>query len=363
VRVRQVAAGPLFADDSPRGKRWLRRVRGIALEVVVLLLLTVLLPVALVVALIVDSFLWLQRRKPFMAVRLVLMAECFLLNEMRGLLTELGIFVICLGRDTPLRRRLMYGLRINWAATHLASIRILFGLHFSVEGLELAGPGPVVILIRHASIIDNMLPDAVLAREHGLGLRYVIKRELQMIPTIDIGGRWVPTVFVRRASADAAAEVAALRPLAHDLGSDEGLLVYPEGTRWTAEKLARAQEIIAERQPDVAPLANRLHNLLPPRLGGPLALLEETRGVDVVVCGHVGLDGFEFISDIWSGALVHTDVRIKLWRYAADEVPDGTEAMTEWLYGVWQELDDWVGEQQGGQAAAATKASAASLRT
>ena len=108
--------------------------------------------------------------------------------------------------------------------------------------------------------------------------------------------------------------------------------------------------------------ANRLNNLLPPRLGGPLALLEEARGVDVVVCGHVGLDGFEYISDIWSGALVHTDVRIKLWRYPASEVPEGEQELTEWLYEIWQTLDDWVGEQRG-QAAAATSASAASLRT
>jgi 1-acyl-sn-glycerol-3-phosphate acyltransferase len=251
---------------------------------------------------------------------------------------------------------------MRWAAIHLAAIRVLFGLRFSTEGLELAAPGPVVILIRHASIIDNMLPDAVVAHAHGLGLRYVIKRELQMIPAIDFGGRWVPTNFVRRASGDTAAELEALRRLAHDLGDNEGLLIYPEGTRWTAEKLARAQEIIAERQPHVSLLANRLHNLLPPRLGGPLALLEEARGVDVVVCGHVGLDGFEYISDIWSGALVHTDVRVKLWRYPASEIPEGEAELTEWLYGVWQTLDDWVGEQRG-QAAAATSASAASLRT
>ena len=43
--------------------------------------------------------------------------------------------------------------------------------------------------------------------------------------------------------------------------------------------------------------------MLPPRLGGPLALLDEGRGADVVVCGHVGLDGFEYISDIWKGGL------------------------------------------------------------
>jgi len=34
------------------------------------------------------------------------------------------------------------------------------------------------------------------------GSGFVIKRELQMLPTIDIGGRWVPTLFVRRASGD-----------------------------------------------------------------------------------------------------------------------------------------------------------------
>ena len=362
MRVRDVGAGPLFPADGTRGQRLLRRVRTIGTELVALVVLTALLPVALVIALLVDVALWLRRRKPFMAVRLVLMAEAFLLNELHGLLGVIFTAVVCAGRDTPRRRRMIYGLRMRWAAINLGAIRILFGLRFSVDGLELAGPGPVLILIRHASIIDNMLPDAVLARTHGLGLRYVIKRELQMLPPIDIGGRWVPTSFVRRASRDPEKEIATLRRLAQDLGRDEGLLIYPEGTRWTPEKLAAAQAIIQERQPDIAPLANRLHNLLPPRLGGPLALLDAARGADVVVCGHVGLDGFELISDIWSGALVHTDVRIKLWRYPAAEVPAGEAELTEWLYGVWQTLDDWVGEQRG-QAAAATSASAASLRT
>jgi 1-acyl-sn-glycerol-3-phosphate acyltransferase len=347
VRVREVSQGPLFADDSARGARWLRRGRGIAIETVALLVLTVLLPVALAVALVVDVVLWLRRRKPFMAIRLVAMAWWFLLNELRGILSLLAIQIVNGGRDTPRRRRMVYDLRIRWARTHLAGIRTLFGLRFEVEGLEQAGPGPVVVLIRHASIIDNMVPDAVIGHGHGLGLRYVLKRELQMLPTIDVGGRWVPTNFVRRASSDTAGEVTKLRRLADDLGAGEGILIYPEGTRWTAPKLARAQEIIAERQPEVAPLANRLRNVLPPRLGGPLALLDATRGTDVVVCGHVGLDGFEYISDIWSGALVHTTVRIRLWRYPAAEVPAGERELTGWLYGVWQELDDWIGAQRG----------------
>jgi hypothetical protein len=121
-------------------------------------------------------------------------------------------------------------------------------------------------------------------------------------------------------------------------------LIYPEGTRATTEKIARAKEIIAERQPHLTALADGLQNLLPPRLGGPIALLESARGVDVVIFGHVGLDGFEYISDIWSGGLLRTTVHLKFWRFAAAEVPSEREDLIAWLYARWQELDDWVGE-------------------
>lgn len=345
VRVSDVNPGPLSPDDGPRGARVWRRVRGIAIEVVAFVVLTILFPVAIVVAAIVDLVLWLRSRKPWMAVRLVAMAWWFLLGELRGLATFVVIFLTT--RAGSIRRRQMvYGLRMSWANQHLSGIRVLFGLKFEVEGLELAGPGPVLILIRHASIIDNMVPDAVIARAHGLGLRYVIKRELQMLPNIDIGGRWVPTNFVRRGSTDTEAELVRLRLLAEDLGADEGILLYPEGTRHTDAKLAKAQATIAERQPHIAPLANRLRHVLPPRLGGALALLDAAQGVDVVVCGHVGLDGFEYISDVWGGGLVGTTIRFRFWRFSADEIPESDDERTEWLYERWQTLDDWVGAQR-----------------
>jgi 1-acyl-sn-glycerol-3-phosphate acyltransferase len=349
MRVRQVTAGPLFPDDGPRAGRLSRRARGIGIEVAAWVALTLLFGIVLVAAAIVDLALWLVRRKPWMAVRLVAFAWWFLFGELRGIAGLAGIWLATggpFGRRSLRRRRLVYDLRIHWARSHLAGIRSLFGLTFEIEGLDHAGPGPVLVLIRHASIIDNTLPDAVIGHTHGLGLRFVLKRELRMIPTIDIGGRWVPTVFVRRASDDPAAELAQLRRLAHDLGPGEGILIYPEGTRHTDAKLARAQELIAERQPAVAPLANRLRNVLPPRLGGPLALLDEARGADVVLFGHVGLDGFEYIRDIWAGGLVGTTVRMRFWRFPAAEIPADEQERVRWLYERWQVLDDWVGEQR-----------------
>jgi 1-acyl-sn-glycerol-3-phosphate acyltransferase len=351
MRVSHVTAGPLSADDGSRGARLIRRARGITIEAIAFVLVTALFPVLIASAAIVDLVLWLRTRKPWMAVRLLPLLWWFLFGEMRGILGLFGIWLLTggpAGLGSLRRRRLVYNLRIHWCRSHLGGVKVLFGLKLDVEGLELAAPGQAIVLIRHASIIDNALPDSIIGKSHGIGLRFVLKHELEMLPTIDVGGRWVPTIFVRRGSTDTAREVERLRALTEDLGRGESVLIYPEGTRWTPKKLAKAQAIIAEKQPEVAPLANRLRFLLPPRLGGPLALLDASAGhADVVVCGHVGFDGFEYISDIWRGELVGGTVRVKFWRHAAEEIPARETARIAWLYERWQILDDWIGEQRG----------------
>ncbi len=342
--------GPLIADDSPRGSRIWRRSRGIAAEVLILLLTTVLLPLLLLGAAVVDLVLWLRRRKPWMAVRLVSMMWWFLIGEMYGLLGLLAAWISTGGRDGARRRERVYSVKRRWLRSHFGAIRLLFGLGLEIEGLELAGPGPMIVMIRHASIIDNALPDAIIGHAHGIGFRFIIKRDLQLLPTIDIGGRWVPTLFVRRGSGDTEGELKKLRSLTVNLSERDGILIYPEGTRSTPEKLAHAKAIIGERRPEIAPLANRLENLLPPRLGGPLALLESAPDADVVIFGHVGLDGFEHIRDIWAGGLIGTTVRLKFWRFPAADIPSDREELTVWLYERWQELDDWISEMHRGDA-------------
>jgi len=342
---------PVFPDDSPRGERLARRFRTIPLEILAFVVATLLLPLLAMVALVADLALWLVRRKPWVGIRLTLFLWWFLLGEMRALATIAWIWFSNGGpfRGDSERRRLgIYNLRVWWCRHHLSGIRALFGLRFEVENLEVAGPGPVIVMIRHASIIDNTLPDALISHAHGIGLRYVIKRELQSIPVIDIGGRWCPTNFVRRASGDAEGEIKRLVLLAEDLEAGEGILIYPEGTRATAPKIARAKEKVAAARPDLAPVVGRLENLLPPRLGGTLAILEELPDVDVVFCGHVGFDGFERIGDIWSGALVGKTIEVTNWRVPAAEIPEGREEQTRWLYENWQRMDDWVGERLPG---------------
>lgn len=327
----------------------MRVTRGVLVECFGLLLVTVTLPLLLTLAGLVDALLWMRSRKPWMAVRLVAFMWWFLLGEIRGMLGLVAVWVLAggpWGRDSPTRRRRTFALQVSWAAGHLAGIRRLFGLRFEVEGDELVGAGPVIVFIRHASIIDNTLPAALISRPHGLDLRYVLKKELEFLPTLDVGARWIPTCFVRRASDDPDNEVTRVRSLAAGLGEHDGVLIYPEGTRYTPSKLARAQAKIAESDPIAGQLAQGLHNLLPPRLGGPLALLAEGQNADVLVCGHVGLDGFEYISDIWAGGLVGATVRVRFWRHARAEVPADRAGQVAWLYARWQTMDDWIGEQR-----------------
>ncbi len=349
MRTGEIGPGPLFPPHGTSGRRAIRRIRGIGAEVVGFIVITLLFPVLFLAAICADLFLWLKRRKPWVGVRLVPFLWWFLATEMWAQSMILSIWVISGGpfkRDSIRRRRGVYWLRPRWARSHLGAIKLLFGLNFEIEGREVASPGPILMMIRHASIIDNMLPDTQVALPLGIGIRYVVKRELEAMPVIDIGGRWIPTQFLQRASADPQTEIATMQRLTESLGSSEAVLIYPEGTRATAKKIARAKEIVREKQPDVAPLAETMVNLLPPRLGGPLALLEEGAGIDVVFFAHAGFDGFQYISDIWAGRLVGQTIRMKLWRVPADEIPKGERERTEWLYAQWQEMDRWVGKQR-----------------
>jgi 1-acyl-sn-glycerol-3-phosphate acyltransferase len=175
----------------------------------------------------------------------------------------------------------------------------------------------------------------------------VLKRELLADPCLDVAGRRLPNYFVRRGTGEAQ-EVERVRALARGLGRREGVLIYPEGTRFTPQRRARAIARIAERDADLAARAERLRHVLPPRLGGVRALLEGAPGADVVVIAHHGLGGLRSISEIWRGGLVGIVVRVRMTRIPRSEVPEGETARAEWLYDVWRDVDEWLERRAAG---------------
>jgi 1-acyl-sn-glycerol-3-phosphate acyltransferase len=347
MRLGEIGPGPLFPAAGSPGERTFRRVRGVVLELLAFVLVTVLFPLLMVGALVADLVHKLRAGKPFVAIRLVPFLWWFTFTETWSFVVLGWIWISTggpFGKGSMRRRRGVYWLRPRWAGAHLGGIKRLFGLRFEIEGAENALPGGYLMMIRHASIVDNMLPDTQVAKPMGLGIRYVVKRELEMLPLIDIGGRWLTTQFLERVSENPEREIGTMRRMTEDMGPAEAVLIYPEGTRATAKKIARAKEIIREKQPEIAPLAETMTNLLPPRLGGPLALLDSGEGMDVVFFAHVGFDGFEYISDIWAGGLNGATIRMKIWRVPASEIPADEQGRTEWLYSEWQAMDRWVGE-------------------
>jgi 1-acyl-sn-glycerol-3-phosphate acyltransferase len=210
-----------------------------------------------------------------------------------------------------------------------------------VENPEVAGPGPILVFARHASIVDNLLPYLLITRPAGVRLHYVLKYELLGDPALDIAGLRLPNHFVRRGSGEGAREIAAVGALAEDLGADEGVLIFPEGTRFREEKRAAAIAAAGRRSPEVKEIAEGYRSVLPPRLGGPLALLAASEA-DVVILAHRGLDGFATVADIWAGGIIGARVAVRLTRIPRSQIPAGRSEQAVWLHRVWAEVDDWV---------------------
>ncbi|HEY1285074.1 MAG TPA: lysophospholipid acyltransferase family protein [Solirubrobacterales bacterium] len=331
--------------DETRAETVRRRLRTIPPLVVGLVLVTALLPVLLVIGLSIDAARRVAFGVPPTAARLVLFLWVYLAAEIWGLTALAAVWIVSLGGG---RRAWMadmtWRLQQLWAGALFRAVRALFGVRFEVAGNDAVAPGPVIVLIRHASIVDNLLPANLVARPHRIRLRYVLKRELLADPCLDVAGRRLPNYFVRRGTGEAR-EVERVRALAHGLETDEGVLIYPEGTRFTPERRARAIQRIAERDSPLAARAERLKHLLPPRLGGVSALLDGAPAADVVVIAHHGFDGLRLISDIWRGGLVRLVVRVRVTRVSRSTVPEEAAARIDWLYDLWQGVDDWLEQQ------------------
>ena len=308
------------------------------------LVTTALLPAIVAVALLYDVVGLLAGRRRFVTIRLVLFGWIYLASEVAGV-TALGLVWLGTGGGRARRPLLAatYGIQRWWTWTLFRTIRRLFGLRFEVEGDEVLTPGPILVFMRHASIIDNLLPGVLIARRHGFKLRYVLKRELLSDPALDIAGSRLPNYFVdRRAGGDA--EVAAVGELGMNLAPDEGVLIYPEGTRFTPERRRRALARL-EGQPELLERARALHSVLPPRPRGPLALLDADPPADVVIAAHSGLDGFSHLSNILEGGLVGGTVRVRFQRFPISDIPAGEADRVAWLYDRWSEVDDWIRSQ------------------
>jgi 1-acyl-sn-glycerol-3-phosphate acyltransferase len=324
----------------------LRRALTIPLLVLATLAVTLSVPVWL-------PLTWLASRR-LRAVaaldRCTLLLWSFLLFETGGAAAAFVLWVWhgCpyreLGFERPAYQAALYRLQHAWAGGLFAVGRRLFRLHIDVEGGEAVAGPPALIVARHASLGDTVLPIVLYRAIAGHHLAYVLKRELLLDPCLDLVGNALPNAFVDRTSEDGAAQREAVARLVRERGPDTGILIYPEGTRFSPERREAALAALARRGEHLAhDRARRLRHVLPPRHGGVLALLEAAPDADVLFCAHHGFEGARRFTDLARGAWLDTRIRVRFWRVPAGAVPASTSARRAFLDREWERMDRTIG--------------------
>ena len=324
------------SSEEPRSERVARRLRTIPTVVGLFLAVTLLTPVILGLAVIADLIRGLGGQA-WTLTRLAVFGWVFLASETIGLI---GLGAAWLAGGGGSRTvELTWAIQRWWSSTLFRTLSSLFRLRFEVEGDDQIAPGPIIVMMRHASIVDNLLPAGLVSLPHRIRLRYALKTELLWDPVLDIGGQRLPNVFVRR-EGDSVTEISRIRRLGMGLTERDGVLIYPEGTRFTRAKRDQAIRRLERTDPALADRARRLRGLLPPRPGGPIALLDS--GADVVVCAHHGLEGLAGVGDVLRAGLVGRTIHVVFRRIEADQIPADRSGRVDWLFDRWQQVDDWI---------------------
>jgi 1-acyl-sn-glycerol-3-phosphate acyltransferase len=298
-------------------------------------------PLWLPLAAIVD----VVRRSRGVALRCAVFLTYYLSCEVLGIAISAGLWAWATVFPVSAERWAdqHYRLEAWWGTALLRGVVRVFGLRLEIEDDADLARGPYLMLVRHTSSGDTLLASALVSRPHGMRLRYVLKRELLWDPCLDIVGHRVPNVFVDRFSDDSAREIQRTRELARDLGPRDGILIHPEGTRFSEAKRRRVLERLhREGDAKLVDYARSLQYVLPPRPGGTLALLEAAPEADIVVCAHTGFEGAASLAQIWQGALVQQTVRVQFRRIPRAAIPSGQDAQRAWLFEEWRRLDAWV---------------------
>ncbi|MGD9753509.1 MAG: 1-acyl-sn-glycerol-3-phosphate acyltransferase [Acidimicrobiia bacterium] len=240
-----------------------------------------------------------------------------------------------------------------WADQVLAAAGRTLGLRFEHRTTDALAPGPIVVAGRHCSYGDALLPAVLLGTRHRLQLRYVIARGLAWAPSLDVFGHRLRNHFVDRVAATGA-EQRAVTGIAAGMDHDDAAVIFPEGQFHTAARAARVLARLERDDPHLAARAAKLRHVLPPRPGGVLALLEGAPAhTDVVILGHVGLEGFSTVAELWRNVPLRLPVAVQAWRWPASAVPSSRGERVAWLYDRWEELDRWIDDELRRRAAAA----------
>ncbi len=332
---------------EPFYKRWSRRIISIPVLTIVFFMTLALLPALVPVLMIID----IVRRSKWAAMRSLAFLLLYLSSEVIGITVYLFMFLFSgawlgLGKDRI--ERWVYVLQRFWGSWLFYGAVKIYRMNIVIDEPDGIDKGPLMLFIRHAAMVDTSLPGFLFIIRHKMRVRHIIKNELRWDPCLDMGASRVPSHFVKRGAANNQSEIEAIGNLMKGVKEEnDGIMIFPEGTRFTHSKRIKILEKLAEKGDTYfLEKARALKNVLPPRLGGSLAMLQANTKACAVFCTHVGFEAATKALNMLNGSLINRTIRIKLWKIPFDKIPKTTEARIEWLYEHWGKVDDWIEKQK-----------------
>ena len=305
------------------------------------LIITVLSPLLHAVLAVID----LIDRKNWRFTRLGGLGIAFCVVELVGLSLAFGIWVLSgFGiwmKTKPIQRMNRWVMDV-WLELITRAIRAFIGFDFAFPSDDLR-QGPTLVLSRHAGPGDALLVARSLTHDHHRRLRMLGTTKLLWDPFFNHLVRRLPFYFCEPRATDPMQQLKDIRHAASTIEDDGAMIIFPEGGNFTPKRQVEAWSRL-EAKNDLSHLqrAQRMTHVLPPRAGGTLAAIEAAPDAHVVLLAHVGLDDLFSLSDIWNRVPLDRTVRAAFW-YAADPPErDDREAMIDWLYDEWEQVDEWI---------------------
>lgn len=330
-------AGLKAITTEGRTQRYLRRVVSIpvalALAPVMILTAPVVLP-----ALAVFDLLTGARRLPL--VRVGVMAIVFALHEWYATLLYLRFGLVPGTAKIPRLQQAMG----DWSGSLLDWCGRILGAEVDWGDLETMPPGRLLVLARHASNIDAIIPCVLFTKLLRRPAHYVLKRELRWFPSFDLFAPPLGNSFVERGG-NTEDQLVQLEKLAHVARPDGALIIFPEGTFATPAKRERIRaSLVRKGETAAVALTDELRSLLPPKPAGVLALRRARPDAAPMVLAHRGLDGVSSFAGLRSNLPLTSPIVVRWWPAAPPPAAD--EDQRAWLASEWRRLDRWIASGQ-----------------
>jgi hypothetical protein len=278
--------------------------------------------------------------------RVVGIGLAFSVAEVFGLF---ALFTVWLGSGFGLFMKRPFWVRANNVLTgqYMAmvgnAIEFFVGFRYSLTMEDLPSDRPQLLFTRHAGPGDMFLLMRGVFRDVGRRCHAVGATKLQWDPFLDIAGERLEFQYVEQSPRAPDIEFDKIRRLAAGMGSDETLVLCPEGGNFTAGR--RQQRIESEQsrsRHDREALARDLKHTLLPKSGGVLAALDGAPTATVTFLGHAGLDDINGLAALWKKIPLNRTVVAHGWNVPMGDIPSDRSGRTNWLFAHWRELDDWI---------------------